>query len=88
MRLEPCWPIAYHYPGAALDAAIAARADNRRIWIIAAPENGGYLVCEEATEGRYAVPVCMAWIGVFEETDRFTDPIFRINLGPGVWPVE
>lgn len=77
------------FPWQALDAALAQRGVDNALWIVRNPLNHDfYVVCTEAADGELVRPVCQAFFGVFVETDRFTDPVFRINLGPGVWPVD
>lgn len=77
------------FPWLAIDFAIANRERDRPVWIVHHPPGGDdYVVCIPDPAGELAEPLCQAFIGVFVETDRFTDPVFRINLGPGVWPME
>lgn len=88
MRLHPLsGPLRYEFQ--ALSAALSLRDSNGLLWIIRHPDlPDDYIVCQEANCGEFQRPPCMAFFGVFVETDRFTDPCWRINLGPGVWPVE
>lgn len=88
MKLHPLsGPLQFEFQ--ALSAALSLRDSNGALWIIRDPEREDfYRVCQEANFGEIEAPVCMAFIGVFVETDRFTDPCWRINLGPGVWPTE
>jgi len=86
MRLHPLTgPLEFEFQ--ALSAALMFRETNTKLWIIrAGADSKYYLVCQEASFGEYAMPLCHNWFGVFNETDRFTDPTWRISLGPGVWP--
>lgn len=77
------------WPFQVIDYAIASRALDEQLWIIEAPRGSGeFVVCVEDDAGPIPAPACMAFFAVFTETDRFTDPYFRVNLGPGVWPTE
>lgn len=68
--------------------ALSIRDSNGRLWIIENPiKPETYLVCQEAEFGTIPMPSCAAVFAVLVEADRFTDPAWRINLGPGVWPI-
>lgn len=80
-------PLQYEFQ--ALSAALCFRDSNEHLWIIRHPDRpDDYVVCQEAIAGELPCPPCIAFFAVFVETDRFTDPTWRINLGPGIWPVE
>ncbi len=87
MKLHPLsGPLQYEFQ--ALSAALSLRDSNGALWIVRDPEfPDSYRVCQEAAFGEFTMPVCMAVFAVFAETDRLTNPLWRISLGPDVWPV-
>src|SRR5262245_49177866 len=88
VRLHPLsGPLQYEFQ--ALSAALCLRDSNSLLWIIRDP-NGtdDYVVCQEASFGEHDKPLCQARFCVFVETDNNSDPLWQINLGPGVWPVQ
>jgi hypothetical protein len=86
MALHPLsGPLQFEFQ--ALSAALSLRETNGKLWIIRDPDRPDfYRVCQEAPFGQYKQPLCHAFFGVFVETDQFTNPTWRISLGPGVWP--